>query len=161
MNRQTKRMILGLFDIAVITAAGSFSYFFLDPYLSLSLQLVLISQLLIVGVYSVTAFYLRLFDKINRYTSIRETVVHSLVVIMAFLKRLGVLMNRWFPIATIIMKTAYFFLATSNCCSTAQLIVNGSQQKKSDIVRVLQALLSWSDKTETSCNYYNAENSQP
>lgn len=85
MNRQTKRITLGLFDTAVITATGFFSYFFLDPYLDVSIQLVFSSQLLITAVYGALAFYLRLFDKINRYTSIRETIVHALVLTAAFI----------------------------------------------------------------------------
>lgn len=84
MNRQIKRMILGLFDISVITVSGLFSYLFLEPYLDLPLNSIIVSYLLILTIYIGIGFYLRLFDKINRYTSIRETIVHGLVVTTAY-----------------------------------------------------------------------------
>lgn len=84
MNRKIKRIVLGLFDIGIITASGLFSFLFLDPYLDLPYSPMLTSYVIILAVYISIGFYLRLFDKINRYTSIRETIVHGLVVTSSF-----------------------------------------------------------------------------
>ncbi|MCC5894474.1 MAG: polysaccharide biosynthesis protein [Alkalibacterium sp.] len=85
MNRQIKRITLGVFDLAVVLASGLFSYFFISPYLTLSIRAIILSLMIVLVIYNSVSVYLRLFDKINRYTSIRETVVHGLVVTTAFL----------------------------------------------------------------------------
>lgn len=84
MNRRKKRLTLGIVDISVITFAGLFSYLFLNPYLSLPAWSIIMSQAIIMAVYISLAFYFRLFDKINRYTSIKETLIHGMVVTAAY-----------------------------------------------------------------------------
>ncbi|PRY82683.1 polysaccharide biosynthesis protein [Alkalibacterium olivapovliticus] len=84
MNRHMKRITLGVFDLTIITLTGLFSYLFLNPYLQLPLREIIVSQVIIVLVYGSLGFYFRLFDKINRYTSIRETIVHGLIVTAAY-----------------------------------------------------------------------------
>lgn len=85
MNRNIKRLILAFFDVAVFTFTGIFTYFFLDPYLTLPIRGLLVTYLTIVVIYLTVAFFFRMFDKINRYTSIRETIIHGLVVTIAFI----------------------------------------------------------------------------
>lgn len=94
MNRNIKRLILAFFDLVVFTFTGVFSYFFLNPYLTLPLRGLLVTYLTIVVVYLSAAFFFRMFDKINRYTSIREKLVHGLVVTIAFVA--GDLSNLFF-----------------------------------------------------------------
>lgn len=84
MNRRKKRLTLGIVDITVITLAGLFSYLFLNPYLALPSWSIIWSQVIILTVYISLAFYFRLFDKINRYTSIKETLIHGMVVTAAY-----------------------------------------------------------------------------
>ena len=84
MNRTMKRITLITLDLTVFYLAGIFSYLFLSPFLMLETQPMIWSLLVSVSVYVGLAFYFRLFDKINRYTSIRETVIHALIITMAF-----------------------------------------------------------------------------
>lgn len=84
MNRRKKRLTLGFFDTGVLTATGLFSYLFLNPYLPLPTWPMIWSQIIILTVYISLAFRLRLFDKINRYTSIKETIIHGMVVTIAY-----------------------------------------------------------------------------
>lgn len=84
MNRRKKRLTLGFFDTGVLTATGLFSYLFLNPYLPLPTWPMIWSQIIVLTVYISLAFYFRLFDKINRYTSIKETIIHGMVVTIAY-----------------------------------------------------------------------------
>ena len=84
MNRRKKRLTLGCVDITVITLAGLFSYLFLGPYLSLPLRPMVMSYLIIMVVYISLSLFFRIFDKINRYTSIKETIIHGIIVTSAF-----------------------------------------------------------------------------
>ncbi|GAB2318573.1 nucleoside-diphosphate sugar epimerase/dehydratase [Alkalibacterium sp. s-m-22] len=84
MNRRKKRLTLGCVDITVITLAGLFSYLFLAPYLSLPLRQMVMSYLIIMVVYISLSLFFRIFDKINRYTSIKETIIHGIIVTSAF-----------------------------------------------------------------------------
>ncbi|WP_423188932.1 polysaccharide biosynthesis protein [Alkalibacterium sp. f15] len=85
MNRNMKRMTLGTFDLTIIYLSGLFSYLFLSPFVPLSLRAMLWSLGIITLIYIGLSVYFRLFDKINRYTSIRETMVHATIVTIAFL----------------------------------------------------------------------------
>lgn len=84
MNRKIKRAILMVFDIMAILAASIFSYFFLAPYIDFNQRITILIVLACIGVYMIVAFRLRMFDKINRYTSIKETIVHGIVVTGSF-----------------------------------------------------------------------------
>lgn len=84
MNRTMKRITLITLDLTVFYLTGLFSYLFLSPLVGLDSQPMVTSLLVSTGVYIALSFYFRLFDKINRYTSIRETIVHALVVTFAF-----------------------------------------------------------------------------
>lgn len=84
MNRTMKRITLITLDLTVFYLAGIFSYLFLSPLLLLNAQPMIWSLLVSASVYIGLAFYFRLFDKINRYTSIRETIIHALIITSAF-----------------------------------------------------------------------------
>lgn len=85
MNRKAKRVILASFDLGVIYLAGLFSYIFLNPYVELSALSIRLSFVLIILIYGACAVYFRLFDKINRFTSIKESMIHGLSISFAFL----------------------------------------------------------------------------
>lgn len=84
MNRTIKRITLITLDLTAFYLAGIFSYLFLGPLVLLETQPMIWSLLISAGVYISLAFYFRLFDKINRYTSIRETIIHALIITLAF-----------------------------------------------------------------------------
>ncbi|GEK88396.1 NDP-sugar epimerase, includes UDP-GlcNAc-inverting 4,6-dehydratase FlaA1 and capsular polysaccharide biosynthesis protein EpsC [Alkalibacterium putridalgicola] len=84
MNRTMKRITLITLDLTVFYLTALFSYLFLSPLVGLDAQPMVTSLLVSTGVYIALSFYFRLFDKINRYTSIKETIVHALVVTFAF-----------------------------------------------------------------------------
>lgn len=85
MKRSIKRIILTTFDLVLIILTGIFSFLFLNPYLNLSIDNIIYSFLSIVFLYLVIAHYYKMFNKINRYTSIKETIVHCGIVTIAFL----------------------------------------------------------------------------
>ncbi|SFC10863.1 NDP-sugar epimerase, includes UDP-GlcNAc-inverting 4,6-dehydratase FlaA1 and capsular polysaccharide biosynthesis protein EpsC [Alkalibacterium subtropicum] len=84
MNRTMKRITLITLDLTVFYLTGLFAYLFLSPLVALDSEPLIWSLLVSAGIYIGLAFYFRLFDKINRYTSIRETIVHGLIITLAF-----------------------------------------------------------------------------
>lgn len=85
MSRKTKKIILIGFDSLSMLASGIIAYFFLNPYIVVLPQ----SFIFIVGVtiifYLIIATYFKLFSKINRYTSIRESLAIATCVTFAFI----------------------------------------------------------------------------
>ena len=84
MNRTMKRLVLATYDLTIIYISGLFTYLFLSPLVALSTSGILGSLAVITLVYIGLAFHYRLFDKINRYTSIKETITHGVAVTAAF-----------------------------------------------------------------------------
>lgn len=85
INRKTKRIILLGFDVFAILMSSVLSYIFLSPYVSLPRGDFWIAVGLSALFYLLFALRFQLFFKINRYTSIRETIVHMGAVTLAFL----------------------------------------------------------------------------
>ena len=85
INRKTKRLILLGFDTFAILTSSVLSYIFLDPYVSLPRRDFWIALGLSILFYLFFAVRFHLFFKINRYTSIRETIVHMGAITIAFL----------------------------------------------------------------------------
>lgn len=85
INRKTKRVILLGFDVFAILMSSVLSYIFLIPYVSLPRGDFWTAVGLSVLFYLLFALRFQLFFKINRYTSIRETIVHMGAVTIAFL----------------------------------------------------------------------------
>lgn len=85
INRKLKRKVLLAFDTFAILASSILSYVFLEPYISLPRKDFWIALSLSWLFYILFALRFRLFFKINRYTSIRETMNHMLAVTLAFL----------------------------------------------------------------------------
>lgn len=84
-SRLTKKMILVGFDAGAIFLSSILSYVFLSPYVSLPDRDFWIAVLLSMVFYFALAFQFRLFSKINRYTSIRESFLHIASITAAFL----------------------------------------------------------------------------
>lgn len=85
INRKTKRRILLGFDVFAVLMSSTLSYVFLSPYVSLPRNDFLTAVGFSVLFYLLFALRFQLFFKINRYTSIRETIVHMGAVTLAFL----------------------------------------------------------------------------
>lgn len=79
-NRMLKRIILISFDTLAILGSSVFSYLFLTPYINFSQRAFALVTVIFIVPYLLLAFKFRMFDKINRYTSIRETLVHGAIV---------------------------------------------------------------------------------
>lgn len=84
MSRKTKKSILIGFDSFAILVSAIIAYFFLVPYITLSMLFLIVTVSITVVFYLVLATYFRLFSKINRYTSIRETIMTVACVTFAF-----------------------------------------------------------------------------
>ena len=84
MSRNAKRFTLVLFDACIILASHIFSYFFLYPLIDISNRVFIVHVSLVIISYIIFGLAIKMFDKINRFTSIRETMVHVLLVIGSF-----------------------------------------------------------------------------
>jgi len=85
MSRRLKRIVLMTFDALVIFAAHVFSYFFMYPLIGISNRTFMSHVLLVIASYLVLGLIGKIFDKINRFTSIRETLIHVLLVTVSFI----------------------------------------------------------------------------
>ncbi|MFC6465181.1 polysaccharide biosynthesis protein [Marinilactibacillus sp. GCM10026970] len=91
MSRTSKRAITMIFDTFAIILASVFSYLFLMPYIDFDPRAFVLITITYVLMYLFIAFRFRMFDKINRYTSIKETVVHGSIVTGSFLLSTSIL----------------------------------------------------------------------
>jgi len=85
MSRSSKKLVLLLLDIFIILLANAFTYLFLEPYIVFNQQNLFILSLFILTVYIGVAFYYRLFNKISRYTGLKETAVHVGIIASAYI----------------------------------------------------------------------------
>ena len=85
MNRKFKRVILAIIDLIVIILTIGFSYQFLKPFVSISTSDVIYSLFFLTIGYSILAYSFKIFNKINRYTSIKETFTHCGVITLDYL----------------------------------------------------------------------------
>ena len=131
MSRKTKKGILIGFDSFSILTSGIIAYFFLDPYIELSVQSFITTVGLIVIIYLILATYFKLFSKINRYTSIRESLAIATCVTSSFIASA--------LISVVVLKTVSFrFIVLSYIFSLASIagsriiwrIYNEHQYKK-------------------------------
>mgnify|MGYP001302779914 CR=1 FL=1 len=85
MSRSRKKIILVSFDLVALLFSSLISYIFLDPYITLSNEsLTVIIGLAIVG-YLTLATKFKMYSKINRYTSIKESATIFGCVTAAFI----------------------------------------------------------------------------
>lgn len=84
-NRALKRTIVMIFDTVALIASSVFSFLFLGPYIGLNQRAFFFNTLILILLYLSIAFKSRIFDKLNRYTSIKETLIHGGVVIGSFI----------------------------------------------------------------------------
>jgi len=85
MTRKMKKTILILMDIFIVGLANVFSYVFLDPYITFDTRNLMIFTVITLVFYLGLAYYLNLFNKISRYTSIKETTIHIETIILSYL----------------------------------------------------------------------------
>lgn len=84
MSRSRKKVILVSFDLIAILFSSLTSYVFLDPYIELSNESpIVIIGLAIIG-YLALAIKFKMYSKINRYTSIKESATIFSCVSLAF-----------------------------------------------------------------------------
>ena len=85
MNRRTKRLVLMTFDLFVIFLAHVTSYFFFNELVAITPRAFIIHLIFVMLIYIVLGSFVKIFDKINRFTSIRETLIHALLVTMTYI----------------------------------------------------------------------------
>src|SRR5699024_4448060 len=84
MNSNLKRLILLLLDSMVIIASHLFSYFFLYALINIPVNTFFNHLFLVVFFYLAIGLFTKVFVKINRFTSIRETIIHVLLIVSSF-----------------------------------------------------------------------------
>ncbi|WP_208560215.1 nucleoside-diphosphate sugar epimerase/dehydratase [Marinilactibacillus kalidii] len=95
MNRKLKKKILIIYDLLSILISSTLSYLFLIPFVLLPNIEFWLSVLLSSLTYYVIGWYLHFFSKINRYTSLKETLVHISGVFVTFLLT-AIILLPWF-----------------------------------------------------------------
>lgn len=85
MTKFKKRAILVAFDALIIVIASTISLYFLLPYITVPTIEFWSAIFMSVVIYYAFAALYRLYDKINRYTSIRETIIHMYGITASFL----------------------------------------------------------------------------
>lgn len=85
MSRRWKRIVLILLDAFVIQGALISSYFFLSPLIAIEPRPFFMHLYLIVFTYIILGYFNKIFDKINRFTSVRETLTHIVLVTLSFM----------------------------------------------------------------------------
>lgn len=85
MNRNLKRSILIAFDTLVLFVAHAISYVFFDPLVSLTQSTFFIHLLFVIIFYIILGETIKIFDKVNRFTSVRETLIHVALVSISYL----------------------------------------------------------------------------
>ncbi|WP_035052218.1 polysaccharide biosynthesis protein [Carnobacterium pleistocenium] len=85
MTRRTKKNILIGFDSLSIVVSGLIAYFFLNPYIAVSIQSFITTIGVTISLYLILATQFKLFSKINRYTSIRESLAVIICVSFSFI----------------------------------------------------------------------------
>ena len=84
MNRSLKRMVLVIFDILCIIFSFTLTYVFLDTLLTIIPRVFLSNLIMVIVLYVALGLYIKIFDKINQFTGIRETIIHSILVTMSY-----------------------------------------------------------------------------
>ncbi|MCM3511387.1 polysaccharide biosynthesis protein [Carnobacterium inhibens] len=131
MSRKTKKIILIGFDNLSILISGIIANFFLNPYIVISIQ----SFITIVGftiiLYLILANCFKLFSKINRYTSIRESLAISACVTFAFIASalISLVVLKTVSVRFIVL-TYIFSLASIAGSRIAWRVYNEHQYKK-------------------------------
>ncbi|MER2041350.1 nucleoside-diphosphate sugar epimerase/dehydratase [Desemzia incerta] len=85
LNRKMKRLILVGFDTFAILMSSILSYIFLEPYVIFEERDFWLALIFSIMFYLFFAMYFHLFFKINRYTSIKESIVHMGAITIAFI----------------------------------------------------------------------------
>ena len=85
MNRKIKQFILIAFDLLAIIFSSILAYAFLNIYVTLSSLDFWLAVTFSGIIYLVLANRFHLYNKINRYTSIRETLLHMGAITISFL----------------------------------------------------------------------------
>ncbi len=85
MNRQAKRFTLITFDLFIFLFAHTVSYIFFNELVAITLRSFVIHLAFVMLTYIVLGTTIKIFDKINRFTSIRETLTHALLVTVTYI----------------------------------------------------------------------------
>src|SRR5699024_862949 len=84
MSRNLKRTILILLDAFIIQVAHVSSYFFLYPLVDIEPRPFFMQLFLLIFTYIVFGYFGKVFDKINRFTGIKDTLVHVAIITVSF-----------------------------------------------------------------------------
>src|SRR5699024_6299268 len=84
MSRNLKRTILILLDAFIIQIAHVSSYFFLYPLVDIEPRPFFMQLFLLIFTYIVFGYFGKVFDKINRFTGIKDTLVHVAIITVSF-----------------------------------------------------------------------------
>ena len=84
MSRNLKRTILILLDAFIIQVAHVSSYFFLYPLVDIEPRPFFMQLFLLIFTYIVFGYFGKVFDKINRFTGIKDTLVHVAIITLSF-----------------------------------------------------------------------------
>lgn len=84
MSRNLKRLILIALDSSIIFLSFIISYFLLNPLITITSRDFFIHVLAISLIYILAGLYTKIFDKINRFVSIREIIVMVALIVFSY-----------------------------------------------------------------------------
>ncbi|MER2227484.1 MAG: nucleoside-diphosphate sugar epimerase/dehydratase [Carnobacterium sp.] len=115
MSRKIKKIVLIGFDSFSILTSGLIAYFFLIPYIILSIHSFITTVVLTIILYLIIATKYKLFSKINRYTSIRESLAILACITFSFIASA--------LISVVLLKTVSFrFIVLTYIFSLASIV---------------------------------------
>ncbi|UJF15401.1 polysaccharide biosynthesis protein [Jeotgalibaca sp. MA1X17-3] len=85
MNRKIKKLIMAGIDVSIIVSSALLATIFLDPFIILTSETVLLSTIFISVTYLSLALYFRMFSRMNHYTGLTEVIILTSCVTAAFL----------------------------------------------------------------------------
>lgn len=85
MSRNLKRLVLIALDSGIIFLSFIISYFILYPLVEIKATSFFIHVLVISLIYIIVGLYIKMFDKINRFVSIREIVVMMTLIVFSYI----------------------------------------------------------------------------
>lgn len=120
MSRNFKRFFLILFDLMIAFGAHILSFFFLSPLVEIDNRTFLYHFLFIIGTYILFGSYTKLFDKINRFTGVQETLIHIFAITSSYF--IGTLLYIFFFKGVSFRYVAFAFMLSVSVIPSSRLL---------------------------------------
>ncbi|MCB5954638.1 polysaccharide biosynthesis protein [Enterococcus sp. CWB-B31] len=94
MSRKQKLVLLLLIDSLIIVGANIFSYFYMAPYIEITVNILILSAVLQLAFYIALGFIFNIFTRINRFTNLKEMIAIFSATTIAWLAEVIILFSK-------------------------------------------------------------------